>query len=235
MKISIIHASCGRPTQQMMTSWKWLENTSGKHSIEYLLSIDKDDPSDYPDSISPKQDYIEARVIKNSTNTSVAAINLAASMSTGTILVVISDDFDCMGDWDHKIVQAVEDRTDWILKTQDGTQPWIITLPIMDRVYYDRYGYIYPPQYKHMFCDTHITHQAELDGRKLTSPLIFKHNHYSVGGIQKDATSVKADSTWKQGQELYLEKCRAWKRQGYDIYKLPTEAIGHIGWLKSRV
>lgn len=235
MKISIIHASFGRPELQALTAWKWIERTSGDHDIEYLLSIDKSDPSEYPDGISWKQDYVTAKVIKNDTNTSVAAINKAASKSTGDILIVISDDFDCPKNWDDLIVEQVQDKTDWILKTQDGTQPWIITLPIMDRAYYESYGYVYPPGYTHMFCDTHLTHQADITGCKLTSLLEFKHNHYSVGGIAKDATSVKADSTWNVGEYTYLAQCRKWLELGLDIYKLPAEAKGHTAWLKQRI
>ena len=233
MKISIIHASFGRPELQALTAWKWIERTSGDHDIEYLLSIDKSDPSEYPDSISWKQDYVTAKVIKNDTNTSVAAINKAASKSTGDILIVISDDFDCPKNWDDLIVETVGDKTDWILKTQDGTQPWIITLPIMDRAYYESYGYVYRPGFLHMFCDCELTHQADIDGRKLTSSIEFKHNHYSVGGITKDSTSNKADKTWEQGKKMYLAKCKEWMELGIDIYKLPQEAKGHINWLKN--
>jgi hypothetical protein len=150
--------------------------------------------------------------------------------------VVISDDFEPIPNWDDVIVEATQDRTDWILKTQDGTQPWIITLPIMDRAYYERHGYIYPPQYTHMFCDTHLTHQADIDGRKQSCSLLFKHNHYSVGGIAKDATSIKADSTWNKGEATYLAKCREWNSLGIDIFGvLPPEAQGHKNWLKQRI
>ena len=233
MKISIIHASFGRAELQALTAWKWIERTSGKHDIEYLLSIDKSDTSEYPDSISWKQDYVTAKVIKNDTNTSVAAINKAASKSTGDILIVISDDFDCPKNWDDLIVETVGDKTDWILKTQDGTQPWIITLPIMDRAYYESYGYVYPPGYFHMFCDCELTHQADITKCKLTSDLLFKHDHYSVGGITKDQTSNKADKTWEQGKKMYLTKCKEWVSLGIDIYNLPKEAQGHINWLKN--
>ncbi len=236
MKISIIHASYGRADLQTMTAWKWMDNTSGKHDIEYLLSIDKSDTSLYPDAISYKQDYITAKVIKNDTNTSVAAINKAASVATGDIFVVISDDFDCPKNWDDLIVEQVQDKTDWILKTQDETQPWIITLPIMDRAYYESYGYVYPPAYTHMFCDTHLTHQADITGCKLTSLLEFKHNHYSVGGIAKDATSIKADSTWNVGEYTYLAQCRKWQELGLDVLGLlPPEAAAHKNWLKQRI
>lgn len=233
MKISIIHASYGRPELQAMTAWKWIERTSGDHDIEYLLSIDKSDTSAYPDSISFKQDYVTASVVKNDTNTSVAAINKAASVSTGDIIVVISDDFDCPDKWDVMIVDQVQDKTKWILKTQDGTQPWIITLPIMDRAYYEEYGYVYRPVFLHMFCDCELTHQADINGRKITSNLLFKHEHYSVGGIIKDNTSVKADKTWEQGKKMYLTKCKEWQELGINIYDLPKEAIGHINWLKN--
>jgi hypothetical protein len=207
MKISLIHASYGRPVLAMMTAWKWAENTSGKHQIEYLLSIDQADNSDYPDSVNWKQDYIESKVIKNLTSTSVAAINNAAEKSTGDIIVVMSDDFECPQDWDDLIVKATKGKSDWILKTQDGTQPWIITLPIMDRTYYNRFGYVYYSAYTHMFCDTEISAVADLLGKRITSDLLFQHKHYSTkNGIGKDKTSVKADATWNQGEALFMKR-----------------------------
>lgn len=206
MIISLIHASHGRPELAMMTAWSWAERTSGLHEIEYLLSIDRADKSDYPDVISLKQDYITAKVIRNDTNTSVAAINKAAEVSTGDIIVVMSDDFDCPPSWDELIIEATKGQTDWCMKTKDGTQPWIITLPIMDRVYYSRFGYVYYPSYTHMFCDSELSAVCQLLGKRINADIEFKHNHYSVGGIKKDATSIKADATWNQGEKLFMQR-----------------------------
>lgn len=243
MKFSIIHASYGRPELSEETAQKWISAQSVQNEMEYILSTDASDSK-----LEPYLDWLyEANIINalkghsirhvvNITNTSVAAINAAAEMCTGDIIIVISDDFEPIKNWDLEILKAVEGKEDWILKTQDGTQPWIITLPIMDRKYYERFGYVYYPEYAHMFCDSQLTHVADLLGRKLTSSLLFKHNHYSVGGIQKDQTSLKADKTWDHGKEIYLRNFKNYfGLSGVDPWKLPPEANGHIKWLQNEL
>lgn len=233
MKISIIHASYGRSVMQAITAWNWIDRTSGLHDIEYLLSIDKaDKDTGYPDSMSFDKDYVECKVVKNDTNTSVAAINKAASVSTGDIIIVISDDFDCPASWDELIVEASKGRTDWCMKTQDGTQPWIITLPIMDRTYYNRFGYIYHPSYQHMFVDTELSAVCDLLGKRITADIEFKHNHYSVGGIKKDDTSIKADATWNQGERLFMQ--RASNRFGVESPLPCKELDDTIAWINRK-
>lgn len=234
MKFSIIHASYGRPMLAAETCEKWMKTISHlKHvDIEYIVSVDHEDR----EIMGYKMYFKESSLIPNITNTSVAAINNAAKQCTGDIIIVISDDFEPIPNWDLEILKVVEGKEDWILKTQDGTQPWIITLPIMDRKYYQRFGYVYYPEYEHMFCDSQLTHVADLLGRKLTSSLLFKHNHYSVGGIQKDQTSLKADKTWDHGKEIYLRNFKNYfGLSGVDPWKLPSEANGHIKWLQNEL
>lgn len=149
--------------------------------------------------------YYEVIIETGGTN-AVEAINMAAKKTTGNILIVVSDDTDCPPAWHQSIMQTVHGKYDWILKTQDGIQPWIITMPIMDRAYYNRFGYIYHPDYIHMFCDTELSCVADLTGRRLTSSLMFRHNHYSVSGSKPDAISQRADSTWDQGKKVFIER-----------------------------
>lgn len=243
MKFSTIHASYGRPELAEETAQKWISTHSIHNEIEYILSTDNSDKKSdvYLDwlmeaNIMNALKGHSIRHVVNITNTSVAAINAASAMCTGDIIIVISDDFEPIKNWDLEILKAVEGKEDWILKTQDGTQPWIITLPIMDRKYYEKFGYIYHPLYEHMFCDTELTHIADLLGRKLTSSLLFKHNHYSVGGIAKDQTSVKADKTWEQGKRVYLDNLmRKFDLGDVDVMKLPPEAKGHVKWLHTEL
>jgi len=204
MKISILHPSRSRSQQAKITSEKWLHNSSGLTEIEYIVSIDHSDQS--------KQKYIDIfssgffKVISNNNTCVVEATNEAAKISTGEILILVSDDFDCFQDWDMKIVDAVSYNHCYVLKTYDGLQKWIVTLPIMDRNYYENQGYFYHPSYRHMFCDSDMTHKADLEGKLIIrNDIIFPHNHFSTGRTRKDSVNEKADATWKQGEEVYLE------------------------------
>lgn len=228
--ISIIHPSRGRPEKSLEALSKFKEGLSQRIRYEIIISIDSDEPKlmDY----EANADLLNCALLKADNRSVVDAINRAAQASAGDILIVVSDDTICPLDWDLALYNVIQDKTDWILKTQDGIQPWIITMPIMDRVYYNRFGYIYYHEYKHMFCDTDLTCVADITGRKITSNLLFKHNHYSVGGMAKDEVSARADATWAQGEKLFLERYK----RNFDLPPgNPIQDNGMINWLKKKV
>lgn len=206
MKISIIHPSRGRAGQAFNTYRNWHNKISGTHDVEYILSIDSTDNEQYAYFDLFGDTNVNAVVKDN--HSAIEAINNAAKYATGDLFIVVSDDFDCPDNWDIYLLDALAGKSDFVVKTDDGCQPWIITLPIMDRVYYNRFGYIYPPHIKHMFADTWMTHVADLLDKKITLPIKFPHNHYTTGINAKDAINEKNDSTWAQGEEEYLKGVR---------------------------
>lgn len=221
--ISLIHPSRSRPEQAYQAASNWLAKAGC--NIEYILSLDIDDPK--LDKYHPS-----VNIRRNKNKSAIDAINYAAQKCTGDILVVMSDDFDCSDNWALKIIQQTQDKTDWIAKTWDGIQKWIITMPIMDRTYYNRFGYIYYPEYLHMFCDTELTCVADLTGRKINLDIPFTHNHYSTGKSVKDEVSIKADATWNQGERLFVERAR----RNFDLVN-PTGKITsqeYINWMKMK-
>lgn len=234
MKIALIHPSRGRPQQAEKSFNHWLHNKSGRHEVEHILSIERDEFKHYS---------CTRWVCFNVNSNAILAINKAASNAVSEdefyirpdIFVVMSDDFSCPENWDDLIVQAAAGRTDWLMKTDDGQQGWLCTLPIMDSVYYNRFGYIYHPDYQHMFADTEMTHVADLLDRKIdASHLLFPHNHYSTGATPKDAINEKNDATWDQGEVLYLDRLS----RNFDL--LPEQIVGklpdssHTKWLRER-
>ena len=50
------------------------------------------------------------------------------------------------------------DRRDVAVLVHDVIEGRIATLPIVDRAWYDRHGYVLYPEYLHMFCDDDLTH-----------------------------------------------------------------------------
>jgi hypothetical protein len=227
MKISLIHPSRSRPFKSFDTILKWFGARSRTIDIEIIVSLDNDDPlrNEY---VNLYHDSHSVRLTSDWNKGSVEAINRGAELASGEILMVVSDDTEGIQNWDTAILKEVEGKTDWILKTQDGIQPWIITMPIMDRAYYNRSGYIYYPEYRHLFCDTELTCVADIIGRKITSNLLFPHNHYSIGKSVKDEVSIKADSTQAQGEKLFIERYK----RNFDLPKgNKIQAQSMIDWL----
>jgi len=237
MKISILHPSRGRSEQAFLAMCNFTDMMSHTIDYEYILSVDTDDKSPYTFiDVGFGERY---KKIINDNHNVVQAANAAAEIATGDILILISDDFTAHRHWDITITQALEGKSG-ILKTYDGVQRWIVTLPIMTGDYYDEQGHIYYPKFEHMFCDTDQTHKADLEKKLIIrNDIVFLHHHYSTeGGWPKDAISRKADLTWKQGEAVYLQRCM--NRFGLgdiDIYDLSPEAkkAGHVAWLKKKL
>lgn len=234
--ISIIHPSRGRPEQAYLTFRQWALKSSPACEIEYFLSLDTDDIF-LPHYKTAFKDYPNVLMMGDNQN-AVQAVNNAAIRTHGNIIVSISDDFRCFENWDVPITKALFNKSG-LLKTYDGIQKWIVTLPIMTRDYYESQGHVYDPAFEHMFCDTQLTHIADIT-RKLIirNDIVFKHEHYSVTKGKKDSITIKADSTWERGKGTYLNNCRkAFGIPNGDIYNLSSEAqtAGHVGWLKKEL
>lgn len=229
--ISIIHPSRGRPIKSNETIRKWYKSAACdfKRESELIVSCDADDL--YINT------YIKTygdRVIVNNNKSAIDAINNAAKVAQGDIFIVVSDDTECPDNWYDYLMIAIGDRKDFILKTQDGLQKWIITMPIMDRTYYNRFGYIYYPEYKHMFCDTELTMVADLTGRKITTDLLFPHKQYSVTGEKPDEVNKRADLTWNQGEKLFLERLKTNFGLKAEEIKGKVTDKSYINWARSK-
>lgn len=199
MKISIIHPSRGRAEMALTTKGNWLRKAELPGNIEYILSCDNDDPC-------YTQYHYYYNCLWNDNKSAIEAINNAAKVCTGDLIIVVSDDFDCPNYWDTLLLNNIDSRSDFLVKTLDGIQKTLITLPIMDRVYYNRFGYVYHPDYLHMESDVEMTAVGMMLGRVINVPLLFEHRHYSTGKSKKDMISVKNDSTYKQGKEVITRR-----------------------------
>ena len=229
--ISLIHPSRGRPRKAFEAAMKWI-SMCGVNDLDYILSIDEDEP------FAPEYQRLfdQYTYIVRPNSNAVEAINNAAKEAKGDLIVVMSDDFSCPDNWGQIIQKATRNKQDFLLKVNDGVQNWIVTLPIMDRKYYERFGYIYYPEYKHMFCDTELTHVADMTKRLIVrNDIVFRHNHYSVTREPKDDVTKKADSTWNQGKALYISRASKAFGTGLNIFDLSGNAKAHVEWLRATI
>lgn len=211
--ITIIHPTRGRKKIALDTAWKWLACADDPFNIEYIFSVDNNDTEKWTSVIymQPKgvENSIHALLVtKNDNNSAIGAINNAAKVAAGDILIVVSDDTDCPEHWDTLLLKELEGKSDFCAKVDDGLQPTLVTMPVMDRIYYERYNYIYNPNYFHMFCDQELTAVAIMTDKYLKLPLTFNHLHYSTGKSPKDAINEKNDLSWPQGEGLFNERLK---------------------------
>lgn len=213
--ITVIHPSRGRAKKAYDTYCNFINNSEGL--VIYKVSIEPDQYMDYLDYF--ESDYL----IVNENKNAIEAINNAAKQLDFDLLMVVSDDFESEYGWDSKIKKAVDGKYNFLLKTYDGLQKWIVTLPIMDRKYYDSFGYVYYPEYKHLFSDTELTTVAEFTDRLIIrNDIIFKQKAIN------DSQHKDTDSTWMQGEYLYLSRFKI--NFGVDKVKEISD-LNHLKWL----
>jgi hypothetical protein len=210
--ISIIHPSRSRPIKSFDTICRWLERAG--FPVECIVAIDNNDPQ--------KDQYFELykgitdryrvnfMIVALETRTAIQAINEAAKLSTGQIMVVVSDDTDCQWNWAGKIETVTKGKSDFVLAVNDGHQDHskVITMPILDRVYYNRFGYIYHPSYSHLWCDKEFATVAYKLKRVIKTDLEFPHLQYSIIGEQPDSLNLRNNMTNEAGRRLYFQRLK---------------------------
>lgn len=203
--ISLLCPSRGRPQKSFDTIKRWILR-AGTNDVEVIVSLDDDDPQ----IITYQNLYLNASftltLMINGNKNAVEAINRAARISEGNILIVVSDDVDCPVNWATKIIKYTQHKFDWVLKVQDGIQPRIITQPILDRAYYQRDGFIYDPIFSHAWSDRWFTELAHKRKRVITKNIMFRHLHYSVlKNKKRDEQYARTDATFDEGKKIYQE------------------------------
>lgn len=235
--IHIVHPTRSRPEKSVETINDFVRKSDHPGDVMVTVCLDHSDPriDDYW-KLYRSDCSVHWTIDQRDNKSSVEAINNGFKNSLlatakEQIIMVVSDDTSCLRGWDTVIYNETYGKEDFILKTLDGIQPWIITNPILDLTYYNRFGYIYYPGYQHLFCDTELTCVADILGRKITSNLLFPHNHYSIGKATLDSVYSKNDRTNEQGEKLFLERYA----RNFDLP--PGNKIqdnGMIEWLKKR-
>ncbi len=190
--ISVLHATRGRPELAAKAKALWLARASNPAEIEYIFGLDSDDGASLSFLSS------ERKTVVKGGNGIVEAINAAAADAKGRFLVMAADDCEPPQNWDILIRDAFagqmhEPRLLW---TSDGyTDQPVITHPIMTRAKYEQQGWIFSPEYPHMYCDTELTVRAETAGEIIDArQLVFKHEHPMFTGREPDALHVERNS-----------------------------------------
>jgi hypothetical protein len=97
---------------------------------------------------------------------------------------------------------------DGVLWFNDGTQGnRLNTLCILGRQYYDRFGYIYNPVYKSLWCDAEFTRVGNiLKKQAYFEQCIIKHEHHSLTGEGFDITYQQNEIYESVDRQTYLER-----------------------------
>jgi hypothetical protein len=173
-KICFKYPTRERPEQFIKQMKTYMSMLSNVHDYMFCITMDTDDTSMNNDTI---RTFIETEVkplypvfYKYDTSTSkIHAINRDMLAPTFDILFLISDDMvPVVHGFDDRIVKDFEKYFpdfDGMLNYNDGLRPdWpkICTLTIYGKMYYNRFNYIYHPDYTSVYCDQEQTDVGRL-------------------------------------------------------------------------
>lgn len=122
--------------------------------------------------------------------TKVQNINRGIELvSDWDILVSMSDDMLFVVSGFDDIIRSHFDGLDMCLHVPDGSRKDLITMAIMGKTYYERFGYIYQPEYISLWCDNEQMEVAKRLGKyKFVDIDIVHHLHVGWGKAPDDDT-----------------------------------------------
>ncbi len=193
----------------------YLTNMADNQNTSFLLTLDSDDDSMSMDKIAHRlsfyRDFYEVNieVIYGLSENKIHAVNRDISLykRPWDILMLTSDDMTPVHyGYDSKIVEAFEQHipdTDGVLYVPDGYTP-LNTLPVLGKKYYERFGYIYNPEYQSFFCDNEFHMVAWLLNKhfKYTTCLI-RHDHPIWTGKGNDDLYIRNNIPWAHDEEVF--------------------------------
>ena len=93
--------------------------------------------------------------------------------------------------------------TDGVLFYYDGFTP-LNTLCVLGRKYYQRFNYIYHPQYKSLWCDNEFMNVADKLGKQvfINRPII-RHEHFSNGTGRMDTLMRKNEGFYHSDMKVF--------------------------------
>lgn len=136
------------------------------------------------------------------------------------VVCVVSDDMWPEPRFDEKIVAAFEKfGLDSVIHFEDGNsyKDKLMTLNLQGRDNYNRFGYLYSPEYISLWCDNEQKSVGEIIGNYHymgNGNIAFKHIHpCHVKGLESDDLLRKTESYYKIDEKTYNER----KARNFDL------------------
>lgn len=226
MKILVKFPCRERPQKLISTLKGYINNSADPHNINYLITLDSDDSTMTSQVLKEIQSLSpNITTIHGSSTDKIHAINrgMDSYKEHWDIVVLASDDMICeFKGWDNVLrieMQKYYPDTDGALWFWDGDHATkrggLCTMNIMGKKYYDRFGYLYHPSYKSLWCDNEYTEVGlQLGKLKFFDLVLFRHIHFSnTPGLNPDRLMTHTQGFFMRDKENYYAR----KMQNFGI------------------
>ena len=214
--------SRNRPNKFLSTLQSYTSLCHDKARTRFLITLDTDDATmiDKHEDIHQLLSNFNHKIVVGTSTGKIDAINRDMQESGDwDILLLASDD---MIPQVQGYDQIIRDKMEHLYKDTDGVL-WfndgyvgdkLNTLVCMGHRYYDRFGYIYNPIYKSLFCDNEFMDMAnKLKKQTYIDQVIIKHEHPANTGSGQDELYAVNDQYWNQDERTYFHN----KQYDFDL------------------
>jgi hypothetical protein len=215
MKILVKFPTRGRRSKFLDTFTKYYDLCLDKNNIMFLITVDDDD-QETSDKMFDKilNSYGNVIIDRGSSKNKIHAVNRGVNSINydWDVLVLASDDMipQVIG-YDQIIrdnMNKFYPKKDGVLWFNDGFQgEKLNTLCILGKKYYEKFNYIYYPEYKSCWSDNEFMQVANILKKQTYIDLvIIKHEHPDWGFGQMDFVHHNNYKDHNFDHKLYLER-----------------------------
>lgn len=211
-KILIKFPTRDRFAKFLKTFTGWQENIEDQDNTRFIISYDLDDET-FDEAVAEQHaTLVDADFIGGVSNNKIHACNRDLEGEEFDILILASDDMIVqVPGFDNIIRERMAEcypDGDGVLWFNDGfTDVRLNTLCIMGKKYYDRFGYIYHPDYQSLWCDNEFMDVANQLGKQTYSDMVIvRHEHPVNMGQEQDALYRHNEGFYHADEQVYLRR-----------------------------
>ena len=214
MKILVKFPTRGRKSKFLNTLMKYYKMCDDLGNMDFLVSIDEDDTEmNNQHTFDILNTYQNLNYVIGKSESKIHAVNRDIdTLGDWDIILLASDDMIPIKDgYDKIIIEKMQENypdTDGVLFFNDGYQGRRLnTLCILGKKYYERFNYIYHPDYKSTWCDNEFMSVADiLDRQTYFDEVIIKHEHPDWGYGRHDSIHQKNYNDLTHDQKTFINR-----------------------------
>jgi len=215
MKILVKFPTFNRPTQFFNTLYEYYKKSNNRNHINFLISIDECDKTmNNTKILEALKTYPNLEVVIGESKSKIDAVNRDVNDTKykWDILLLASDDMIPMEQGYDDIIRN-DMKThygdlDGVLWYNDGHQEdRLNTLCILGKKYYERFNYIYYPEYKSVYADNEFMEVSKILNKcKYFDKVIIEHQHPDWGYGKNDVIHSQNVKNVNYDQNLFNKR-----------------------------
>ena len=210
-RISIVHATRGRPQQAFARRLQWLGLAEKPLEIEWLFMVDEDE----------KVDYTPHDAIRVNPGGIINAWNAGAKLAKAPIIIQMSDDWSPPRYWDALICSKFDNvEAERVLAVSDGLRTdKLLCMAIMTQKRLRKQGgYMFHPSYQEsdgIYSDNEFTDRAYQDDCVIEArDIVFRHENplFTAGQPDDLIKNHNKPEFYEKGKSIYEKrKADSWR------------------------